>query len=120
MWYSPASKRFSVSGAPLVASKADRIWAPVFESAEVTKTRFCQMTGELWPAPAIGRFQRKFFCSHFVGMPASSLWPAPFGPRKRSQLPAEAHVVANTASDTQIASLFVFVNIGLLRAVATL
>ena len=43
-----------------------------------------------------GCFQRKLAGSHLVGMPASSLWPAPLGPRKRSQLAAKA-VLAKTS-----------------------
>src|SRR5947199_148044 len=52
--------------------------------------RFSQGTGERCPTRESGCFQRKLFGSHFVGMLASSLWPAPLGPRKRSQLAAKS------------------------------
>src|SRR6188474_350085 len=90
MWYEPASNRFSQSGEPLWASNAETIWAPVFWSPEVRNRRFSQITGELCPTFDRGCFQRKLAGSHFVGMLVSSLWPAPLGPRKRSQLAAKA------------------------------
>src|SRR3954449_2482187 len=90
MRYEPASNRFSQRGAPLRASNAETICAPDFGSPDVMNRRFSQITGELWPMFDSGRFQRKLAGSHLVGMSASSLWPAPLGPRKRSQFAAKS------------------------------
>src|SRR3954452_387838 len=90
MWYEPASNRFSQRGAPVRASNAETICAPDFGSPDVMNRRFPQITGELCPIFDSGCFQRKLADSHLLGMPASSLWPAPLGPRKRSQLAAKS------------------------------
>src|SRR5215211_4995828 len=55
------------------------------------------MTGELWPTPASGCFQRKLASSHVVGISTSSLCPAPFGPRNRAQFSA-AEMLDKTAT----------------------
>ena len=52
----------------IATSKAETICAPVARSAEMRKIRFSQMTGELWPMPGSGCFQRKLAGSHLVGM----------------------------------------------------
>src|SRR3954462_8255746 len=98
MWYEPASNRFSQRGAPLRASNEETTCAPDFGSPDVRNRRFSQITGELWPTLDNGRFQRKLAGSHLVGMPESSLWPAPLGPRKRSQLAATALFVTTMQS----------------------
>src|SRR5687767_14270096 len=53
-------------------------------------------TGEPWPIPGSDCRQRILLSLHVVGMPVASLCPAPFGPRKRSQLSAHSAQTANT------------------------
>ena len=58
MLYVGASKRCSHSGSPVSASNASTICSPVAGSADMRNSRSPQMTGELWPTPGSGCFQR--------------------------------------------------------------
>src|SRR6185369_1915370 len=86
---------FSQRRAPSFALRQRSFRSPLFSRHVVTKIRSPQTTGDEWPLPGSGIFQRTFSVAlHLTGKPVSSDVPSRLGPRQpdHSSGPAWASV----------------------------